>query len=211
MRTQSTIINEDKIRSTSRRSAMISLLGLVLIIASLAYSAIQLTSLRNKIDNARHEFEIQNKQLISTKTELDATHRQLRASREAVSYVTQGINLYHQRLYSEAVEAYGKALSLDPQNPYILNLRGYSLFKANQLDEAISSLKRAVELDPTYAWGFFDLARVLCAKREYSLAQEAASQAASLRPVLKEVMQSDGEFTRLCKPIVNSIKMGDQH
>ena len=132
--------------------------------------------------------------------------QQLRASREAVAFVTYGINFYHQGRYENAIAAYNQALSLDSLNAYILNLKGYSLFKAKRFDEAVDVLSRAVNVQPDYAWGYFDLARASCANGNFDLATNAIKKAIELRPDLATAMRNDGEFTRFCKPILSLLK-----
>lgn len=137
--------------------------------------------------------------------ELSSVGKTLKAAREAVYFVTQGINLYHQGHYLDAVDAYDQALALDSLNGYILNLKGYSLFKARKLDLAEITLHRSVEVGPGYAWGYFDLARVYCANGKSLEARSAAKTAISLRPELAQVMKKDGEFVRLCQPILDVV------
>lgn len=122
-------------------------------------------------------------------------------SREAVQYVSQGINLYHAGNYAAAVEAYEDALRLDPGNPYVLNLKGYSMFKKKDFTGAASTLRESTVAQPQYAWGYFDLARVYCAERMYDLAKKSIEEALRLRPGLRATMSGDGEFLRLCAPI----------
>lgn len=196
----------ERIAKTSRRSSIISLFGLIIVLTALSYSAYKLAELSREVHRRTTELASIRKEINEAQREIDSVRIQLQASREAVAFVTQGINLYHQGSYSQAVIAYNEALRLDPQNPYIVNLKGYSLFKANRLEEAVKILEYSVEIDPSYAWGFFDLARVLCANKEFDKAREAAMKAVKLRPDLRRIMLSDGEFTRLCKPILNSIK-----
>lgn len=192
-------LQEASLVRASRRSALISLLGILVVIASLGYSAYELRRLSVEVNTRTSE-------LNSLREDIETARAQLKASREAVSFVTQGINLYHQGQYRAAVTAYDQALQLDPQNPYVANLKGYSLFKAKQLGQSIESLKYAVEIDPNYAWGFFDLTRVLCASKQFPDAEEAAHKALQLRPGLREVMLADGEFTRLCRPILETVR-----
>ncbi len=142
-------------------------------------------------------------QIDTARTELRGTEEQLRASREAVFHVTLGINLFHQGSYEAAVAAYDRALELDEENPYVLNLKGYSLFKAKAFDDSLAALRDAVEKEPTYAWGYFDLARVSCATGDYESAKAAIEKAVELRPELLLVMKEDGEFERLCKAVLN--------
>lgn len=138
--------------------------------------------------------------------ELISARNQLKASREAVFFVTRGIELYHQEMYREAVQAYDEALKLDPRNPHVADLKGYSLFKAKRLKESVAALRYALEIDPNYAWGHFDLARVSCARKEFSNARESAARAVKLAPGLEQIMFADEEFTDLCGPILGSLK-----
>jgi tetratricopeptide (TPR) repeat protein len=149
----------------------------------------------------RGEVESAQVELAQARRDIESTQERLKSSREAVSWVTNGINAYHQGQYREAVALYGRALNLDPENPYIHNLRGYSLFKLKEFDDAIAAQKRAVEVDPRYGWGYFDLARVLCAAERFEEASAAVRQALAIRPDLRGTMSADGEFSRLCRPI----------
>ena len=53
-----------------------------------------------------------------------------------------------QEAWAEAIEAYELALAERPNDPMILNNRGFSHFMRGQLDEAIADLERALRLDP---------------------------------------------------------------
>lgn len=213
--TTDTALPFEQLAARSKRTAWISLLGLVIVLASLGYGAFQLAQLSSEvrartaelnaiqtdITQAKRELATRSDEVATVRKELDTTRAQLAASREAVALVTRGINRYHQGNYRGAIEAYDQALLLDAKNPYIVNLKGYSEFKANRLEDSVASLERAVSIDPTYAWGYFDLARVLCADKRFSEAKKAANRAIELRPELAAVMASDGEFTKLCRPI----------
>jgi tetratricopeptide (TPR) repeat protein len=210
----------EQLAARSKRSAWISFLGLIIVLASLGYGAYQLAQLTSEvrartaelkaiqtdITQAKRELAARSEEVAAIRKELNTTQAQLAASREAVALVTQGINRYHQGSYRGAIDSYNQALRLDPKNPYIANLKGYSEFKANRFDDSIASLKHAVTIDSTYAWGYFDLARVLCADKKFSEAKVAADKAVALRPELANAMASDGEFTRLCRPILKPTK-----
>jgi tetratricopeptide (TPR) repeat protein len=192
-------VSEEKLTKASRRFAVVSGLGILLILLALGYSAYELN--RFSIEIAARSAE-----LASVKEEVESTRSQLAAAREAVSLVSTGINYFHAGMYPKAITAYDGALRLDPTNPYIANLKGYSLFKANKFDESLQALQQAVRIDSKYAWGFFDIARVYCAKKDFMDAQNAASEAIKIRPDLKETMLSDGEFTQLCRPILGVVQ-----
>lgn len=139
-------------------------------------------------------------------TQISEIRQNLSASREAVYHVSTGINFYHTGNYTSAISSYDQALALDSLNAYILNLKGYSLFKAKQLAQAERALRRSVEVSPSFAWGYFDLARVLCAEGKFADASSATKTALSLRPDLAETMRGDKEFSKLCQAILNDIK-----
>jgi tetratricopeptide (TPR) repeat protein len=216
MSTSANTINEGQIAKSSRRSALISILGLLIVFLALGYSAWQLQRLRTHVQHTQEELVAISQQRDNVKSELTArladlhaVKSQLKGAREAVFYVKQGINYYHAGRYHQAIKAYDQALELDPENAYIANLKGYSLFKVKQYEDAIDAMKLSVEIDPTYAWGYFDLARVLCAKTDFSSAKQAIREALERQQDLRETMLSDGEFTRLCRPILDFVRDGE--
>ena len=208
--------NAESLARRSRTTAIVTLLGALLTLAVLIYASIELSRLMSRVEAKRIEVsrlertvsdrQVQIGELEGNigelQGEIDNLKRTLEGSRQAVAFVRDGINAYHQGAYSTAVRAYDAALRLDPENAYVLNLKGYSLFKLRQFDEAIAALKAAVDVQPDYAWGYFDLARAYCARKDFDLAKEARSRALALRPGLAGVMSGDGEFTRLCRPIL---------
>jgi len=87
---------------------------------------------------------------------------------------------------------------------YVLDLKGYSLFKLSDLTSALSAFRESITAQPEYAWAYFDLARAYCAKKEYPLAAQNVAEALRRRPSLKQAMNGDREFLRLCGPISDS-------
>lgn len=112
--------------------------------------------------------------------------------------VQKGINAYRRGQYAEAITSYDQYLADNPGSAYVLNLKGYSQFKLRQYEQAISTLLMVTKADPTYAWAYFDLARVYCAMGRSSEANQAREQAISLRSDMQTIMQNDEEFMRLC-------------
>ena len=133
--------------------------------------------------------------------ELERINAQLSKEREALAAGRYAINAFHAGNYTDAVNYYDRALALDPENAYILNLKGYALFKLKRFPEAVQVLNASVKADPQYAWAYFDLARVQCAAGNLSEAQSAIEKALQLQQELKEKMTGDGEFTHVCKPL----------
>lgn len=113
--------------------------------------------------------------------------------------------LFRQKKYDEAVSAYDKALEQDPDNVRVLNNKGYSLFRAKRLDEAIFTLTGAVSLQPDHPLANLNLAKALCAAGNHKDAQKIATKAINLNPEFKRIALTDGEFIRVCKPILPAI------
>jgi len=141
-------------------------------------------------------------QVASLNTQLKSAQSELATYREALDAAREGINEYHAGNYAGAVANYDSALKLDPNNAYLLDLKGYSLFKGRRLDDAVATLLESVRADPKYAWGYFDLARVYCAAGKFSDAKTAADMAVSISSTMRSKMDADGEFRRLCQPIL---------
>jgi tetratricopeptide (TPR) repeat protein len=147
-----------------------------------------------------------NAQVNSLSTQVKDAQKQLNAYREALDAARTGINQYHQGNYVGAVQSYEAALHFAPHDAYLLDLKGYSLFKAGKLPEAIDSLNASVDADPKYAWGYFDLARVYCKIGNLPQAKSAAQTAIHIsRGEIRQQMASDGEFRAVCKPIIKEL------
>ena len=134
----------------------------------------------------------------------------LEGARKATPILTTAINAFHRGEYSVAVRHYDEALRFNPGDPYIYNLKSYSQFKGGDLAGAASTLARGLELDPTYDWGYFDLARYQCAAGSPQAALSTIKQALNVRgePVragIKFFSANDGEFRRLCGPILKDL------
>ncbi len=112
------------------------------------------------------------------------------------------IRAFHRRDYETALALYDQVLLRNPENAYVLNLKAYSLFKTERIPDAIKVQKESTRVDPAYAWGFFDLARFQCAARDFGAARQSMQRALELRSDLRAIMEGDGEFRRLCAPIL---------
>lgn len=192
-------IDYKKLRQKSRRSAILSLLGILIFISSLIYASISLN--RNEKVILDQESEIDS--LLTVKESITDTLtqliNQLENTRRATRFITMGINHFHQRNYTSAVEAYNMALELDSLNPVVYDYKGYSLYRNKQHDQAIKSFEKAIELDPTYTWGYYDLALAQWAKGLQSEAIQTIQQLISIDPDFENVIKNDGQFRDIRK------------
>jgi tetratricopeptide (TPR) repeat protein len=84
---------------------------------------------------------------------------------------------------NERLRWFQAAVAAAPTNPAALNSLGAALGGKGQMDEAIASLRKAIDLDPKYAGAHLNLGTVLCdVKRDYDGAIACFREAIALDP-----------------------------
>lgn len=86
-----------------------------------------------------------------------------------------------------AVTRISAAVEALPRPIYLANL-GAALRRAGRLEEAVSSLHRALDADPHMAEAHCNLASTLCSQARWDAALEASHRALTLRPELPEAL-----------------------
>jgi tetratricopeptide (TPR) repeat protein len=115
----------------------------------------------------------------------------------SIDTVIDGVNLAARGRFSDAVERYNVALSLDPQNAEALGYRGYTLYRLGRLDQALADLQRAEKLDPQSSWHPYNEALVLWARQDTVGAIAAVQRAISIDSGIAPVMVGDPQFGSL--------------
>ena len=69
----------------------------------------------------------------------------------AKDWFDKGIALQEQGKYDEAVQAYNKAIEIDPQHASAWTNKGVALADQSEYDEAIQAYNKAIEIDPQHA------------------------------------------------------------
>jgi len=192
----------ENLQVASRRSAVLVLVGTIVALAALAFSASQAASEAKRARIFAQEAEKEAMRVEKLQSESKELSTQVSGLREALSASRIAIAAFHQGDYAKALKFYDEALQADPGNAYLLNLRAYALFKQHKYDEALAAELLSVRADPRYAWGYFDLARFQCSLGKRDDARESVAKALSLNPELLDIMRGDGEFRRLCGSIV---------
>lgn len=149
--------------------------------------AIAATSERDSVSALAH---VLRDRVASIGADLDASRCALGAA--------SGINAYHEGEFTLAVELYDQALACDPADGDVLNLKAYSLFKSGDSESALETQLRGLAVAPDDAWGFFNLARYLCAVGDTEAAAAQMATAISLSPGMAAIASGDGEFQSLC-------------
>ena len=195
-------LSMDRLKRTSLISALLMGLGAVVVLGALWFSYGQL---RDQQTEAVKLLK-QNTDLKQQNTELnqsaEAMRKDIKGLREALTASRDAIVAFHQRDYGVAVALYDQALRADPNNAYLLNLKAYSLVKLKRIKDAIDVQKEGIRIDPSYAWGYFDLARFQCAAEDFDAARKSIEMALEKRPEFHSTMQKDGEFQNLCGSVL---------
>ena len=146
--------------------------------------------------------EEQRQALATANAQVTAAQRHTAAARLVVQAANSGNNAYTRHDIRAAIKYYDMGLQADPDNGFLWNLKGGSYFEEGDYPNAVESFRKATEVDPTYAYGFFDLARGYCALNEFDLADQSFGHALQLWSDLRMTAASDGQFRRICRPLV---------
>ena len=85
--------------------------------------------------------------------------------------------------YSEAATHAREALALDPSDPWARMVSGLCLSTAGQHDRALSELKVALDLNPSFALGYVGLGWALLRAGRFAEATAATERALRLSPI----------------------------
>jgi tetratricopeptide (TPR) repeat protein len=185
-----------KLPTSVRVLARIQLPIAILAIAVSIYVGIEIKPLLQQ----RQELKQDVQQL---KQDIQQNEARLKNLREVIGLVGDGRTDSFNEQYDQALKAFNKALDLDPQNAYILNLKGYALFKLGNFKDALNTFQSAVTVDPNYAWSYVDLALTYCAIGNYDEASKNFTKATELDSNLNQQLRGNNEeFERICRPIL---------
>jgi len=85
-------------------------------------------------------------------------------------------------LYDKAIEAYTKAIALDPNDADAYSNRGAAYYSKGQYDRAIEDYNKAIALDPNYADAYYNRGVAYAKKGQYDRAIEDYNKAIALDP-----------------------------
>ncbi|WP_298828381.1 tetratricopeptide repeat protein [uncultured Piscinibacter sp.] len=99
--------------------------------------------------------------------------------------------------FAAAIAAYDRALSFNPDNPRILNWKGYALFRSQAYAEAIASFERAAKLAPEVAEIHYNMALALWKSGRRDDALKALQRAYDADPSFRAVAARDPQSREL--------------
>lgn len=183
----------DRLGRESKLSGSLTLLGAALFLGALVYGQTQIKRIDAQRDVLRQETSSALAALRVAKDSLTVARCQLSSSRAAIA-------AFHQQDYPGALALYNEALLCNPNDAYLLNLKAYAAFKGGDLEMAVATQRHSLEVDPSYAWGYMDLGRFLCAQgpEHRDEARKSLERALELWPEIVIRMRRDTELPRVC-------------
>lgn len=101
-------------------------------------------------------------------------------------FLSQGINLYREECYNEAIHAYEQAIKLDPNYALAFYGKGLALgrfwYGQHKDEEALRAFEHAIQLSPGYWRSHVGRGNILCSLRRYDEALISYNEAIRLNP-----------------------------
>ncbi|MCP9915169.1 tetratricopeptide repeat protein [Cyanobium sp. ATX 6F1] len=134
--------------------------------------------------------------------------------KQATSYYCLGNDLLARGDHSQAIEAYGLALSIRPEYPEALNNLGNGLKAAGRLDEAMVAYQNALKIQPDLAVAQFNLGNILKEQGRLEEASMALLGVLLLKPdmpkahlLLAEVLEEIGDLEQAAEGYLKTIRL----
>jgi tetratricopeptide (TPR) repeat protein len=106
----------------------------------------------------------------------------------SIYWFMKGYNLYNQEKFNESLQAYDKALELDPLDFEAWNNRGTDLGLLGNYDEALKSFENAVSLNDSYAEAWYNMGVIYDIKGYYATAVQAYKRATQIDPSYQKAL-----------------------
>jgi len=103
----------------------------------------------------------------------------------ASAWYDKGHALYERGNQSEAIQAFDKAIEINPQYADAWYNKGLSLYIQGKYDDAIKAYEKAIEIDPQYASAWYDKGLTLYAQGKYDEAVQAFNESIAIYPQSK--------------------------
>ncbi len=101
---------------------------------------------------------------------------------EARSYIRLGDMFRRRGRHEIALEEYGKALKIDPQNPVVLVRMSYSYFAKSEFKKGEEALIETIELNPNYPTSYINLADYYFRNKELKKALSLYKESNQINP-----------------------------
>ncbi len=108
-------------------------------------------------------------------------------SDRAIAFLNKGIALYDLKQYDEAINAYNKAIAIDPEYANNFYNKGLALYKSGRYDEAITTLNKAIAINSNEFDNFYSKGLALYQLGRYDEAITTLNKAIAIDPDYPDV------------------------
>ncbi|MCX6673110.1 MAG: tetratricopeptide repeat protein [Methanothrix sp.] len=131
-------------------------------------------------------------------------------SKSAEVWFNKGFALSSLGWYDEALQAYDRAIEIDPNFAEAWNNKGTTLHKQDKYDEAIKAYDEAIRLDPEYVDAWYNKGNSLVDQGEYDEAIKAYDEAIRLDPKFAYAWNNKGSALGVQGKYDEAIKARDE-
>jgi tetratricopeptide (TPR) repeat protein len=168
-------------------------------IAQLASNNLGLVKFQNgNLDKAKEYFENRWAKGSEIATRYSKLIEEQKVSEEINQYVRAGIYYRANKNFDKAIAEYDKALQLAPNDPRILEFKGYSLYRIHQYDEALAVLGKSFKIDPSRLNTVVNLLKLYCSTNDTIGISELLNRSSVLLKQNIQSVNNDTEFQRIC-------------
>lgn len=100
----------------------------------------------------------------------------------ATEWFDIGITLFNEDRFNDSVQAYDKAIEINPQFAEAFNNKGIDLGLLGRYDEALKAFRTATTINSTYAEAWYNMGVVFDLSGNYRSAIQAYSRAIEINP-----------------------------
>ena len=104
------------------------------------------------------------------------------SAKTAIEWNVEGTNFENEGRYEEAIEAYNKAIEINPQDINAWNCKGNAFSNLGKYEEANEAYDEAIKINPQFVDIWFNKGNVLCNLTKYEEAIEAYDEAIKINP-----------------------------
>lgn len=111
------------------------------------------------------------------------------ANETSFDWFMKGLDLYSQGKYNESLQAYNRALELDPNDFEAWNNKGIDEGLLGKYDDALRSFQNAVGINQSYAEAWYNMGVIYDFKRDYYTAVQAYKRATQINPAYQKALE----------------------
>lgn len=103
-------------------------------------------------------------------------------------------NVFREGFFTRQLAVANKALSIEPNNPLLLVVRITALMRLGEIDQALASLKRQLELDEEFSLAHYNMACVCAFLREKAGMLRHLARACELNAIWRDYSKGDPDL-----------------